>query len=648
MIVRNEARQIGRLIASIRHIADYYVICDTGSTDDTIDVIRSLDCSATVFSAEWVNFAHNRNLALKCAIDLHPDAYILCLDADMVFVGDVKSYIARTDADVYMLSQGTHAFQYYNPRIFRASLGVAVKCPTHEYYDIPHTARIEYVDPAIANIVDMGDGGHKHDKFARDLRLLTDYISSPIDAYDFYRCLFYRGNTHYDIGDYECAIRDYELYIKSKPLKDEEYFYTLYRCGCAYRHIGRDRDALYYWELAHNTRPHRREPLFAIAQMHIDASNNVLAYEALANTRQLAYPLNDQLFIHKDIYDYLADYEYVKMAHIWRETPHSTPVPETNNDVCVMFGKTLFYSGIGFDALLWTYAKYVQVMPYKTHQLEFNLQSGLHASTPSIAKVGESYVINVRVVNYSIDRETQRYDAPIAVATRNIRIDCDSPMVLPRMSVGVDCRMLDEDTSISLAFGTIYSGVEDIKLVDGVFAGTCARDGLIRMVSGRYENPLTYEVLDGRQECEKNWAPFKRDGAIEFVYKWHPLTIRHADGTMEEKTWLYPSFYTYMRGSTNGIERDGELWFMTHLVGSDAGKRCYFHMLCTFDVATLRPRRYTLPYKLGNVANDIEFACGIEWFGDNIIVGFSEYDACAKLGLIDVDRLQWFQIETDE
>ena len=40
MIVKNEVKVLPRLIRSVKDYIDYYVIVDTGSTDDTIELIR--------------------------------------------------------------------------------------------------------------------------------------------------------------------------------------------------------------------------------------------------------------------------------------------------------------------------------------------------------------------------------------------------------------------------------------------------------------------------------------------------------------------------------------------------------------------------------------------------------------------------------
>jgi hypothetical protein len=72
MIVKNEAKNLKRLFASLYRWIDYYVISDTGSTDNTIELIRELGqlykIDGVIEKHDWVNFAHNRNLSMQAAV----------------------------------------------------------------------------------------------------------------------------------------------------------------------------------------------------------------------------------------------------------------------------------------------------------------------------------------------------------------------------------------------------------------------------------------------------------------------------------------------------------------------------------------------------------------------------------------------------
>ena len=86
MIVKNESKIITRLLDSVLSIIDCYCICDTGSTDNTIEIIedffKSKNKYGKVVKEPFKNFCHNRNVSLQACLGM--SEYILLLDADMV------------------------------------------------------------------------------------------------------------------------------------------------------------------------------------------------------------------------------------------------------------------------------------------------------------------------------------------------------------------------------------------------------------------------------------------------------------------------------------------------------------------------------------------------------------------------------------
>lgn len=94
LIVRNEAENLARCLASIGAFADETVVYDTGSTDRTMDIARS--AGAVVVAGEWTDdFAAARNAALDhCAGE-----WILWIDADEVLLGDRDAFRTVLDAD---------------------------------------------------------------------------------------------------------------------------------------------------------------------------------------------------------------------------------------------------------------------------------------------------------------------------------------------------------------------------------------------------------------------------------------------------------------------------------------------------------------------------------------------------------------------
>jgi glycosyltransferase involved in cell wall biosynthesis len=72
MIVKDEAHTIERCLDSCRELIDYWVICDTGSTDGTQAQIRDVlaDIPGELHEHEWIDFAHNRSRLLALAVSV--------------------------------------------------------------------------------------------------------------------------------------------------------------------------------------------------------------------------------------------------------------------------------------------------------------------------------------------------------------------------------------------------------------------------------------------------------------------------------------------------------------------------------------------------------------------------------------------------
>jgi glycosyltransferase involved in cell wall biosynthesis len=87
MIVKNESRIIHRLLNSVSSLIDSYCICDTGSTDNTIEIIETFfkekGIPGKVIQEPFQDFGYNRTFALKACEDMDKADYILLLDADM-------------------------------------------------------------------------------------------------------------------------------------------------------------------------------------------------------------------------------------------------------------------------------------------------------------------------------------------------------------------------------------------------------------------------------------------------------------------------------------------------------------------------------------------------------------------------------------
>ena len=156
MIVKNESKIITRLFDSVVDIIDCYCICDTGSTDNTINLIYQYFSAhgipGNVIIEPFKNFEHNRTFALQACKDSAnsgniPADYILLMDADMVLMKgpdfNLHSFKEKLlSADVFHLFQGNDRFSYKNVRIVKNHLGIKYWGVTHEVISTPRRNRI--------------------------------------------------------------------------------------------------------------------------------------------------------------------------------------------------------------------------------------------------------------------------------------------------------------------------------------------------------------------------------------------------------------------------------------------------------------------------------------------------------------------------
>lgn len=76
IVAKDSAGKIGRLLDSLQGLSDDVIVCDTGSSDDTIGICRR--SGAAVYSIPWEGYGRSKNAAIRFA----RHDWILSLDSD--------------------------------------------------------------------------------------------------------------------------------------------------------------------------------------------------------------------------------------------------------------------------------------------------------------------------------------------------------------------------------------------------------------------------------------------------------------------------------------------------------------------------------------------------------------------------------------
>lgn len=323
MIIKNEGPILPRLFDSVRGFVSEYCIVDTGSTDDTMDVVRSMDMPGLLVEEPFVDFATTRNFLLDTCRERMTCDYLVLLDADMVLKASPEWDWAKLEGkDVYDLTQ-VSSIEYQNPRIIKRTADkIKVVGATHEYYDVPSEYSQGLLPKRLVYIDDVGDGKAKGDKFERDERLLRRELEREPDNV---RTVFYLANTLKDQGKYAEAIPYYERRVAMGGWFAEA-DYSVYMLSTCYLALGDlDNARKYAEEAAFKGAAQRAEPLYFLA-FHLHQHGQYdLAWHYAGLASAIPKPhVSEALFIATDIYDYWVAYEQASLCrHVFAKEPQS-------------------------------------------------------------------------------------------------------------------------------------------------------------------------------------------------------------------------------------------------------------------------------------------------------------------------------------
>lgn len=294
MIVKNEGHILQRCLDSVSFIS-HLVICDTGSTDNTISVIEHWlhehpHIHGKIVHEEWKNFGHNRQLAIDHAkkfIQCSDDIYLLFLDADMVLNIHDTFLTELSHADVWSFYQDLHSLQYLNIRCVRSTIDIQCRGVTHEYYQVPVDATKSHFPSSKVLIQDIGDGGCKMTKFERDVKLLKKGLEEEPENT---RYMFYLANSLRDLGRYHEAIEYYSQHLSVLHTWSEERYCAMVYMGDCWNALNDTKEKLYCWIQSINLCPERLEGLFRcirhfrsqkqykVAWMYLEMAQRILDY----------------------------------------------------------------------------------------------------------------------------------------------------------------------------------------------------------------------------------------------------------------------------------------------------------------------------------------------------------------------------------
>jgi hypothetical protein len=438
---------------------------------------------------------------------------------------------------------------------------------THEYWD----GTTEPLSKEICYIDDRNDGGCKSDKFERDAKLLEQGLKEEPKNI---RYMFYLAQTYHSLGRWKDSIAMYKRRIEGGGWY-EEVWYSHYMIAQSYLSLN-DPIRFESWMLrAHKYYPKRAECIYKLTKYFREHAEHYKAYHYADLGSKIPTP-PDSLFIEKDVYTGLFDYEKSILDYYVKS--------DTTEGLCHSF-QYLMKDDRYAQNVISNMKFYVQPISRSYKKIALKSPFGEKYRSSAISLDVFPYA-NVRWVNYWIENGEYKTPNNEPVMTENAYMNIETGELV--------CCM--DNNSVGLPRRDVQvKGLEDIRLCDGKFTATVQEyalgvrvlHGTYNTLHGTYENCTVLESPEGRH-CEKNWLMVP--GTEDFIYDWFPFRVLGKTSV----SYTVPPLFKLFRGSAPPFKKESEWWILVHMV-EYSKPRVYYHCFVVVD-ENYKPTRVSLPF----------------------------------------------------
>jgi len=637
MIVKNESHIIKEALTSTLSLISTFCIVDTGSTDNTIQVIKDFYSEkgiiGKVHSEPWKNFGYNRSQALTLC-DGEMD-YALVIDADdlMGFPAnagnDLQTLLTFHKPNSCQLLIKQDGIEYWRAQIFKCNDNWQYVGVLHEYATNKKENNICIKLPTEIFMVSRRLGGRNltGDKQQRDIAVLEQGIK---DEPENERYMFYLAQSYRDAGDFVNAIKFYKQRFKVGKWPEEAWF-AAYQVGMCYKRIKNIPKFEYWLQKAHAFRPWRAEPMYHLTEYFRSNGMTHKAYEYCKVGIRITYPKDDVLFVEN--FPHKGGFLYEKS--ILDFYVHDNKQIGLRDSTIYLLTNTEHVKNVISNMIF-----YAQTI--KSHKKESLIIPNAFGEDfrPSAISVLHYPFANVRYVNY-LPPENNVYKTKdgSCIQTHNAYVNLETNEIITKMI----------DSSITLPrLETSVKGLEDIRLFtrenETRFIATNFREynPNIRMLTGKYNtengeySDVTLLPSPSNAECEKNWLPIPNTNHI--IYNWSPLQIINSDGSHFVKHDV-PSIFSLFRGSTIPVVWNKSLLVMVHMVEYTSPRR-YYHLLVELQQDTYLPLKISLPFVFESAS--IEYCISMRMASPNIIECYPSFmDSNLHKYSFHLSSLEW-------
>lgn len=303
-IMKNEAHVITRMLNSIRPIVDIICLVDTGSTDNSIEVVKNWGeqnkIETHVFERPFDNFENSRNYSIQMAREVTAgrgdDFWGFWLDADEMIEILPNFNKNNINKDLYMFNTYINVMKYTRNECYKLDKPFRFYGPVHEFIVCDDKNITSGLMDGLNVRVQMDGGswkGNIPEKYKSHAHVLEKYIDANRQDP---RWIFYTAQSYHDSAcvpdnreENEERLRRSMKYYKERISRadgyPEEIFYSQFRVGTIMRVLEMPfSQTLNELMKAYSMDPLRAEPIKAIIDHYLSVGewNNAYLFSKFA------------------------------------------------------------------------------------------------------------------------------------------------------------------------------------------------------------------------------------------------------------------------------------------------------------------------------------------------------------------------------
>lgn len=312
MIVKNESKRILITLESVKNYINSLIIYDTGSTDNTIDIIKTFSQTNNLplhlKQGIFENFSKTRNELLDFADTIPNIDFLLLMDCnDELKNGDKLTQLLKNtkNTSAFLIRQEWwygESTSFFNIRLIR---------PKHnwKYVGSVHEVLInknpDILPTTLSDVYIFQDRTQDDNKtakrFQHDIKMLeNDLVEKPNDP----RTLFYLAQTYSCLDNHSEAYYFYKQRILQENGFWEEISFSLFKCGELSELLNLPWETSLGWYMKCYEYYPKVEPLIKIVNHYMSTKKWALAYTFCNLAIETEFPEKCSLFITKTYYDY--------------------------------------------------------------------------------------------------------------------------------------------------------------------------------------------------------------------------------------------------------------------------------------------------------------------------------------------------------